>query len=60
MDKNNSPQTNRKAPDALRAEAERLRTKARLLDLLADETAGALSEDADNMLYALFFNARTN
>lgn len=43
----------RKAPAALRHEAQRLRFKADLLDKLADQTDGTLSEEADMMLFAL-------
>lgn len=48
----------RKGPAALRNEASRLRGKADLLDMLADQTDGAISEGADLMLYALIENAK--
>lgn len=50
------PGETRKGPGALRHEAHRLRAKADLLDMLADQTDGTLSEDADMMLYALMAN----
>lgn len=50
----------RKGPGALRQEAHRLRIKADLLDALADQTDGTLSEDADTMLWALVLNAEAS
>lgn len=43
----------RKAPAALRREAHRLRLRANLLDALADQTDGTLSEEADAALFFL-------
>lgn len=43
---------------ALREEALRLRDKADLLDKLANETEGKLSEEAEAMLWSLLMNAR--
>lgn len=43
----------RKGPAALRQEAHRLRAKADLLDALADQTDGTLSQEADTMLFVL-------
>lgn len=47
------PGETRKGPAALRREAQRLRIKADLLDELADQTDGALSDEADTMLFVL-------
>lgn len=54
------PGETRKGPGALRGEAQRLRQKADLLDMLADQTDGTLSEDADMMLFALLHNSQTS
>ena len=47
------PGEKRKGPAALRQEARRLRLRADLLDALADQTDGTLSEEADAMLFVL-------
>ena len=41
---------------ALKAEAHRLRNKADLLEKLADETDGKLSDEAELMLWSLVVN----